>query len=248
MKNKDNNENIISFYPLNESTYEFAPHPMPAAKNMPSWYRDQPGAIDDGAMLAAVGQPSSTVKKCMPIFDAITGGYIIVAPMDIFVDATNPDKLQFQAPLAMGQFKGDMFATHDRQQYANMPMDPNRYHRDLLRIMPFWAVSTPKGFSTMFLNPLHRDASPLTAIPGIIDTDGFPSDGHLSFMVEKNFKGIIKQGTPLVQVFPVRRDNWKMEIRTPEESAPFFKRLRLNLRSTFNNGYKQKFRSPKEYK
>lgn len=247
---KKNNENIIKFYPLNDSTYEFAPLPMPASKNMPEWYRAQPGTIEDptGTMMSQYGSPTSTVKKCMPIFDAITGGYIIVAPMDIYVDATDPAKLIFNAPMAMAQFKGDMFATHDRQQYANMPINPDIHHRDLLRIMPFWAVSTPKGYSTLFTNPIHRDDSPLFAIAGIIDTDGFPSDGHLSFLVKKDFKGIIKQGTPLVQVIPFKRENWKMETTSPEEATEFFKSKRLSLRSTFNNGYKNKFRSPKEYK
>ena len=127
-------------------------------------------------------------------------------------------------------------------------MDPKLYHPDLLRVMPFWIVSTPPGYSCMFLNPLHGDPSPLTALPGIIDTDGYPSDGHLSFMVEAGFSGIIKQGTPLVQVIPFKRDNWSMELVDASESEVFLKKRRMNLRSTFNNGYKNKFRSPKEYK
>jgi hypothetical protein len=118
----------------------------------------------------------------------------------------------------------------------------------LLRIMPFWIVSTTLGYSTLFLDPLHKDPSPIKALPGLIDTDGYPSDGHLSFMIEKDFKGIIKQGTPLVQIIPFKRDNWSMEIVDAKESESFLKKHRMSLRSTFTNGYKNKFRSPKEYK
>lgn len=246
MKNK--NQQIIKFYPLSEKIVEFSPEPKPASGAMPQWYRQQPGAIDNGESMAQFGQPTSTVKKCLPIFDVITAGYILVAPVDIYVDATNPDKLTYQIPAAMTQFKADIFASHDRQQYGQMPIDPNLYHRDLLRIMPFWIASTPPGYSTLFLNPLHRDPSPLSALPGLIDTDGYPSDGHLSFMVQKDFKGVIKQGTPLVQVIPFKREDWKMETVDAKESESFLKKHRMKLRSTFSNGYKNKFRSPKEFK
>jgi hypothetical protein len=246
MKNK--NQQIIKFYPLNEKIVDFAPQPKPGFKSLPEWYKRQPGSVDNGNSIANFGQPSTTVKKCLPIFDAITAGYILVAPVDIYLDATNPEKLSYQVPVTMSQFKSDIFASHDRLQYDHMPMDPKLYHQDLLRVMPFWIVSTPPGYSCMFLNPLHGDSSPLTALPGIIDTDGYPSDGHLSFMVESGFSGIIKQGTPLVQVIPFKRDNWSMEVVDASESEGFLKKRRMNLRSTFNNGYKNKFRSPKEYK
>jgi hypothetical protein len=241
-------QNIIKFYPLNDKTAEFSPEPKPGSRALPDWYKQQPGSVDNGELLAQFGQPASTVKKCLPIFDVITAGYIIVAPLDIYIDATSPEKLTYQIPAAMTLFKGDIFATHDRKQYANMPMDADLYHPDLLRIMPFWVASTPPGFSALFLDPLHKDPSPLTALPGLIDTDGYPSDGHLSFKVQKGFKGVIKQGTPLVQVIPFRREDWKMEIADASESESFLKKHRMNLRSTFNNGYKNKFRSPKEYK
>jgi hypothetical protein len=245
---KKNNQNVIKFYPLNDKIVDFAPEPKPASKAIPEWYRQQPGSIDQGESIAQFGQPTSTVKKCLPIFDVITAGYIIYAPLDIYVDATDPNKLSYQIPAAMAGFKADIFASHDRQQYTNMPINPSTHHRDLLRIMPFWIASTPPGYSALFLNPLHRDPSPLTALPGLIDTDGYPSDGHLSFMVEKDFKGVIKQGTPLVQVIPFKREDWKMETVDPKESESFLKRHRMHLRSTFNNGYKNKFRSPKEFK
>lgn len=246
MKNKK--QQTIKFYPLSDKTVDFSPEPKPSSKAIPEWYRQQPGQMDNGESIAQFGQPTSTVKKCLPIFDAMTAGYIIVAPVDIYLDATAPEKLSYQIPAALTQFKGDIFATHDRRQYSNMPIDQDRHHRDLLRIMPFWIVSTPPGYSALFMNPMHRDGSPLTAIPGVIDTDGYPSDGHLSFIVEKDFKGVIKQGTPLVQVIPFKREDWKMEIVDASESESFLRKHRMKLRSTFNNGYKNKFRSPKEYK
>ena len=53
----------------------------------------------------------------------------------------------------------------------------------------------------------------LKAIPGVIDTDTYPSDGFLSFFVPKNFKGIIKQGTPFIQVIPIKREKFVSKIK-----------------------------------
>jgi hypothetical protein len=235
----------IKFYPFSEDTSIFAEQPRQASKFLPSWYKKTPPVIDNGGI--AHGQLGSTVKKCMPIFDLISAGYIISAPCDIYLDATNPEKLEWSIPLGLMSFQGDMFAIHAKQQYEEMPVNKDLHHKDLLRIFPFWAVGTPKGYSSIFLQPAYSDPSPLTALQAIVDTDGFITDGHLSFWVEKDFKGIIKQGTPLIQVIPFKREAWTKEIASSEESAKIFYKQRLSLRSMFSNGYKNLFRQRKIY-
>lgn len=243
---KKNKTHKVKFFNISEKTLNFVPDPGPASKFIPKWYQRQPGNIDDN-MIANVGQPANTVKKCMPIFDSLTAGYIITLPLDIYIDATDPNQLQKQIPAAMGGFKAEIFATHDRKQYGEMPIDEEIYHRDLLRIFPFWVVGTSEGVSSLFMQPMHRLDSPLQALPGIIDTDKYPSDGHLSFMIKKNFKGIIPQGTPLVQIMPFKRESFEMEFISPEETEKYLTPLRMKLRSSFSNSYKNKFRTKKEW-
>lgn len=239
--------NIIRFYPFSENTVAFAPMPIPASKMIPEWYRKQPGIVKNDAALPN-GVINSTVKKCMPVFDLITAGYMIVAPCDIYVDSTDPEKLSYSVPLTMKQFQSDMFATHAPEQYDHYPIDTSRYHKQLMRIMPFWSIETPKGYSTLFANPFHREDTEIYAMSAIVDTDSFISDGHLSFLVKKNFKGVIKQGTPLVQIIPFKREEWSSEEVSVEESSKKISKQRLFIRSTFANGYKDKLRSKKEYK
>jgi hypothetical protein len=239
--------NKIRFYPFNESTAEFAPAPIPASKQLPEWYRKQPGIIKSDLALQN-GVVNSTVKKCMPVFDILSAGYLIVAPCDIHVDATDPEKLSYSIPLAIKQFQSDVFATHAPEQYDHYPIDTSRYHKQLLRIMPFWSVATSAGYSTMFSQPFHREDTELFALSAIVDTDKFITEGHLSFLVKKGFKGIIKQGTPLIQLIPFKREDWESEEVSVEESSKTIFSQRLKLRSTFANGYKDKFRSKKEYK
>lgn len=236
----------IKFYPFSEDTSVFAPTPEAASKFLPEWYKKTPSVIDNNGI--AVGNPGTTVKKCMPIFDLITAGYVISAPCDIYLDSTNPERLQWSIPSALISYQGDMFATHAPQQYENLPIDRSQYHKELLRIFPFWAVGTPKGYSVIVLQPAYSDPGPLTALQAIVDTDSFITDGHLSFLVKKDFKGIIKQGTPLIQVIPFKRESWQKDISSVEESASIFQLQRLKLRSMFYNGYKSLFRSKKDYK
>lgn len=238
----------IRFYPFSETTASFVPKPIPASRVVPHWYKSQPGNKGDDEMIPKGGMAASTIKRCMPIFDAMTAGYMIVAPCDIHLDATNPEKLEWQVPAQLMSLKADLFATHAPEQYENYPIDPEQYHKQLLRILPTWSVGTDEGYSVLFTNPYHTDSSPLWAFTGLIDTDGFISEGHVSFLVKKGFKGVIKQGTPLYQLIPFRREDWEAEYVSPEKARPVVEKQRFNLRSTFMNGYKNKFRSKKEYK
>lgn len=241
----------IQFYPFNESIVSFAEPPKPANKHIPEWYKRQPGNVPLPEQQASQGVVGVTIKKCMPIFDMITAGYMITAPCDIYLDATNPDKLVYSLPPALKQYQGDIFASHSREQYSEFPIDDTKSHKDLLRILPLWAIKTPPGYSTMFIQPQLIKDSPLWAFPGIIDTDTFITDGHFSFVVEKDFKGVIKQGTPLVQIIPFKREDWSSwvgEEVASEVASVEINRQRLKLRSNFVNAYKNKFRFKKEYK
>lgn len=239
---------IIKFYPFSEGTKSFAPVPQPASKMLPEWYKRQPASIGDDKDFMPKGGVNSTIKRCMPVFDLLTAGYIITFPMDLYIDATNPNKIEWSVPSPLKNFGSDMVATHTAEQVSQYPIDKDSFHKDVFRILPFWSVGTDKGYSTLFTHPYHRDDMPFQAFSAIVDTDGFISDGHLSMFIKKDFKGLIKQGTPLVQVIPFKREEWQMEIVDPEESNPILKAQRLAIRSAFRFGYKDKFRSRKEYR
>jgi hypothetical protein len=237
----------IKFYPFSDKTEAFAPAPTPAGRMVPEWYKKQPGSVNEAEGLA-MGQSNGTVKRCMPVFDVMTSGYLVLMPCDLYIDTTNPEKIEWSVPQAMTMFSRDMITTHHPDQYSHYPIDYDVYHKDLFRIMPFWSAKTDPGYSAIFTNPFHRDLSPFFAISGFVDTDNFISDGHFSFLVKKNFKGVIKQGTPIVQIIPVQREDWYMEMVDPKTSNEEVFNQRLSLRSVFRNAYKEKMRVKKEYK
>lgn len=237
----------IRFYPFSQQSLDFIPKPIPATKSVPDWYKSQPGSINEDRALA-MGGSGSTIKKCMPIFDMMTAGYLLTFPCDIFIDATDPNKLQWSMPQPMKEVIPDMVSHHAFEQYSHYPIDTTKYHKELFRILPYWSVGTPKGYSALFVHPMHTDDLPFWSFGGFVDTDNFISDGHFSLLIKKDFRGVIKQGTPFIQIIPIQREAWQMELVDVDEASVTLKKQRRNVRSNFTNAYKNKFRSKKEFK
>ena len=85
------------------------------------------------------------------------------------------------------------------------------------------------------------------AVSAIIDTDTLLSDGLFSFFVDKGFKGTIKKGTPLVQVFPFKRDDWVADFNKDFDFNIIVEQ-RKKVRSLFTGGYKKFYWHKKNYK
>lgn len=176
----------------------------------------------------------------------MTSGYYLLCPVDIYVDATGP-KLQIQIPASHFSQYNEIIANHTPEQVEMYPKK-NYFHPEVLRIHPMWLVHTPKNYSCLFTEPIHADNVGIHAIPGIIDTDSYISDGYLSFFVEKDFKGTIKQGTPIIQVLPFKRDSWTSFISKDLKSDITLLTQQLKVRSVFQNGYRVKFWTKKIFK
>lgn len=239
---------VIKFYPFSKESHAISPEPTPASKNIPDWYKKQPAYGVPEEDQIRIGGSASTIKRCMPIFDIINSGYIIYMPCDVFIDATNPEKLQWSLPKMAGQIKKDLVSSHSPEQVSHYPLETDKYHKDIFRIIPFWAVGTEKGYSCLFTQPFHGDPVPFRTFSGIVDTDNFIADGHYSLQIEKGFKGVIERGTPLVQVIPFKRDNFKMEIIDVAKSNEVISIQRIKIRSKFKNFYRNHMRVHKEYK
>jgi len=236
--------NTIRFLQMYPQLLNIVPEPELATKNVPSWYKEQPAIA--GTDIPDRGILHLTVKKCQPFFDAMSMGYLLKVPCDIYIDTTD-GKINLQLPAGMSKHYSALIAEHLPEQVSHLPIDKDIYCSQILRIHPTWMVQTDKGYSTFFTNPIHQPSSPLKAIDAVVDTDNYFTDGHLSFLVKKNFKGTIKQGTPMFQVFPFKREDWTMEL-DKNFSAKKIEEQRSKTRSTFQNGYRLKFWQKKTFK
>ena len=238
-----NKDPIIQFHLAYPKMIKIFPEPKPAIADVPEWYKKQPSHYNNDRSLVN-GVMQLTVKKCQAIFDGMTSGYFLLAPVDIYIDTTD-NKTSIEIPEAFRKLNQPILGVHGTSQISEYPLDKDLYLENLLRIHPVWLVSTPKGYSTLFMPPMHYDL-PIQAVPAIIDSDSFYSDGLLSYFVKKNYKGVIKQGTPIVQVFPFKREKWQSKINEDFDTGLLYEQ-RKNLRSTFENGYRLKFWKKKQY-
>ncbi len=63
--------------------WDFFP-PKPAIKEVPDWYKKTSEYTNNqGKLITGNNSTSHTIKKCMPVFDAITAGYILYTQVDI---------------------------------------------------------------------------------------------------------------------------------------------------------------------
>ena len=211
--------------------------PQPASKFIPDWYKNMESYIGKERKPNGNGGTPATVKRCMPVFDAITAGYIITSPADVYV-SIKEDK-QFFEWSTLG-----LISFHPVEQ---APEHPARNQHAYPKWMNPWAIKTPKGYSTLFTQPMHRE-SVFTILPGIVDTDTYTSPVNFPMVInDPNFEGLIPKGTPIAQVIPFKREGWQMEIGSEKELKEQHS-ITQKLQTKFFDRYKSMFWSRKEYK
>lgn len=221
--------------------------PKPASHFIPDWYKDLNSFIDNKKIPDGKGQTSGTIKKCMPVFDAITAGYILVTPADIFVSQKlehNHENNKNTIPF----FEWANFGLIDFHAVEQAPNHPYRNeHTSYPKLINPWSISTAKGYSVMFVQPFHRK-SIFTILPGIVDTDTYNATVNFPFVLNDiKFEGLIPAGTPMAQVIPFKRENYKMQFGAEKNLQNHYKHQML-VRTKFFDAYKNMFRIKKEYK
>ena len=66
----------IRFVPSSKLALAAVPAPKPAKNYIPDWWKKVPSFQGGKPDYLSASQLNTTVKHCMPYFDALTGGYI----------------------------------------------------------------------------------------------------------------------------------------------------------------------------
>jgi hypothetical protein len=211
--------------------------PKPAKFFIPEWYKNADSYVGNKKLPREDGGTNATIKRCMPVFDAITSGYIIESPADIYVTTKDNERLiQWANYNLIGFHVIEQAPTHPAKGNFPYPKWVNP-----------WAISTPSGYSSLFVQPFHRE-SDFTILPGIVDTDQYTSPVNFPFVFnDPNFEGVIPKGTPIAQVIPFKRDSWVMELGGKNEIEEHIK-ITEKISSKFFDRYKTMFWNKKEYK
>lgn len=217
--------------------------PQPSDHIIPEWYKKTESYVG-GIKRPSVSsdeETKATIKRCMPVFDAITAGYIITSPFDVYVSIRKEDNTQaFQWPDKDKKF----IQFHPIDQ---APLHPNKNLYSYPKWLNPWSIVTPKGYSCLFVQPFHRE-SVFTIFPGIVDTDNYHSPVNFPFVINNvNFEGMIPKGTPIAQVIPFKRDTWKSTEGNKKDLSKVNRTIDT-IRSMFFDGYKINFWDRKHYK
>ena len=216
---------------------------LPASDFVPEWYRKSnsviPGSFSE-LVINNTTATTATYKRCTPFFDALTSGYMAFLTTDVeVIEKSNGD------PYLMHRSKRTIVTDHSTQQWDGL-VPPEGYATVLLKWHSQISLQTPKGYSLLFLNPVNRFDLPFQTVTGIVDTDKFDLPVHFPFFIRDGFTGIIKKGTPITQIIPIKRDSWIREeqkfdsIKTATKYEKFF--------STIKRSYKTNYWTRKEYK
>ena len=211
--------------------------PQPATKFIPDWYKNMESYTSGDKKPDGNAGTTATAKRCMPIFDVITSGYIITSPADVWVSLKDGEQYFEWATLGLISF-------HPIEQ---APEHPERKPHAYPKWINYWAIKTPKGYSTLFVQPFHRE-SIFTILPGLVDTDEYYAPVNFPMVInDPNFEGLIPKGTPIAQVIPIKRDDWNMTFGGQKEFKEQVK-ITQKLSTTFFDRYKNMFRQDKSYR
>lgn len=211
--------------------------PKPASRLVPDWYKNTESYTTKERKPDGTGGTTATVKRCMPVFDAITAGYIIESPADVFVSIKEGQQW----------FEWSDFSLISFHPIEQAPKHPARKPYSYPKWNNPWSITTPKGYSTLFVQPFHRE-SIFTILPGIVDTDQYTPPVNFPFVInDPSFEGLIPKGTPIAQAIPFKRDSWTMELGSKKELEAQAK-ITKKLQSKFFDRYKSMFWTKKEYK
>jgi len=186
----------ITFCATNKQFVDVWPHPKPASRFIPQEYKNLPRLNDGNLHL-------KTIKTCMPFLDSLTAGYIIPFDQDYCIDPADDDFVMTASNRDPAEID-----YHANVQLSEDWKKSTGNHTG--KFINKWLIKTPPGYSCLFIKPMNRIEPRFDIISGIVDTDSYVNPVHLPFILNKRDEQfLIKQGDPMVQVIPFKRESWK---------------------------------------
>ena len=207
--------------------HEMLDKPKPASKLLPAWFKSLPRVVPGQHR----NEPG-TVKRCVPVLDAATQGYIIPAWCDWHFNITEQeitmtdehtgemkvvDRQHEITATASGNIGfGDMISTHAWEQVGDdCPLKNYPVGKTLFKFTNPWVIETAPGWSCMFKSPANHYNN-VRLVEGVVDTDTYRRQINLPFFWDgcKPGEYYINKGDPLVHVIPFKRETVQLEIDT----------------------------------
>jgi hypothetical protein len=230
--------NIIKFRAESEYYWNVGSKPMPASLFLPQWYKDAP-IYTDGKKFNINAAPNITFKRCFPLLDSFTAGYIspLWADCQIVYDKTEGTVIKWgvQKPVF------DMWVP---RQVSTFEI-PDGFDGKVFKYLHGWVPKTPPGYSTLITHPFGYQNLPFRAVTGIVDTDTLDTGTLTPIIFKKGWEGVLEKGTPMFQLIPFKREDWSSEFEVMKENENLYNVEKLH--SKIVSSYGKFLRKKKNY-
>jgi hypothetical protein len=218
----------IDFTARNEDVEACVNRPEPAKNFMPEWYKNMPATNPH--------DHARTAKACMPFMDSFTSGYIQPLWCDVEIKG---NKISFHSDFR------PISTTEGIKWHDNLFPKYEGYKKIETHWLTQWEPITTQGYSTLYSHPFNRYDLPFITLTGIMETDEFNTPGTLPFIIKEDFNGVIKKGTPIYQMFPFLRGNFKINSFSFDK---YSRNIQVNnIKKHPNSGYKKEYWKRKKY-
>lgn len=185
-----------------------------------------------------------TWKACPAILDAFLTGYVFKTPCDLTFYKNTQGLIDVK--VENNQYKNFCTPRPPMQDFVH----PQGYYKHHFAWFADWGLELPEGYSALFMTPMNRFDLPFLNTTGIVDSDKVHLLGSFPFFLIEGWEGVIPAGTPYLQIFPFKREDWehKVEMLGQEEMQSKYMDNAIFYRQPDGGVYKNKVWSRRKYK
>lgn len=238
-----NKNNEIEFVANDKYDFEVCSKPFPASQAIPKWWKDASPYIKsfenpDGKKIIIQNRNSNaSFKKCAPMLDMLSSGYIVPLWADVQIRNING------VPNLSWRVQRDVFEPHLKQGVET----PEGYGDFQFKFINQWTPRLPRGYSALIIPCPGYPNNVFIPISAVIDYDKTKHPLSPPMHLKNNFEGIVEKGTPMFQIIPFKRDNWQSKFSYLEDGE-YNMIIDREVKSTLVNNYVKNFWQKKTYK
>ncbi len=242
-------KNKIKFLGLDELVVETVEPPVKASKALPEWIKALQNESED----------YTTAKRCLPLVEASSEGYVWKTHCDIEFAVkenekqeiylalgfpNNSNRFPFNEPInVIDQHAPQQVYVKDQSREETDNLHGGVAFKQVYKLNNLFVIETPKGYSCRFKSLSNNFNIPLQIFEGVVETDHFYQIINFPFRYlgpPVPHKYILKKGTPLVQIIPFKREKWKNTVGVIDTKKS--QKQIVTLRTIFKNAYRNQVR------
>lgn len=229
----------IQFLTSQPEYVDLAP-PKPASEFIPAYYkqlqREWSEMRENDDSWNSVPYKDHSMKKCPTVKDIMFSGYIIPLWLDLKINHDDKTGFNWYNKHAFEE----TITYHKPQSIGNLPIQPESFNTALKFANP-WDIVTPPGWSVLITQPWYHRHWEIEIFPSVVETDSY-HQMNIPFLYHGRDERIFRQGMPLIQVIPFKRDGWDLgefeSRKMDEEEREYYAKSRAGERTRQNGWYR----------